>query len=468
MKITTVKLIFLLLLLGIHSKIEAQKSRLVTKTIPAPSLENNMLGIPATQSLLIYLPPSYDNSDKRYPVVYYLLGYTTRISELNYFKQLMDRIIANGTIKEFIVVIIEGYNFMGGHFYVNSPVTGNCENLIIYDVIGYIDDNFRTIKNRESRGITGISMGGFGALNIAMKHPDIFSSVYSLSPGLFDKNGLTNCQLFKSQSFINQFLQKEQEYSSMSPTDAMASFKSYIQSRFNAGDYDTPFTYAYGFAFSPNPNKQFPFMDYPYSKQENNIVVDSTKLWNFENGFGGLERKVVQYKENFLKLKSIGIDYGIYDEYKWIPQGCKYFSELLTAAGIPHIVETFNGGHTNQLTIREEKFMLPFFSKNLNFDSLHTDIKLNKLLPDEFQFYQNYPNPFNPETNIGYQLSTRSHVELKIFDLQGREVKTLVNKEQDAGDYEVKFNGGNLSGGVYLCRIKTGRFTQIHKMLLLK
>ena len=102
---------------------------------------------------------------------------------------------------------------MGGSFYVNSPVTGNWEDFITQDVVGYVDSHFRTLAQAESRGITGHSMGGFGALNIAMHRPDVFSAVYSMSPGLFDENGLQESQMFDNDSLIERFVDYEQALS---------------------------------------------------------------------------------------------------------------------------------------------------------------------------------------------------------------------------------------------------------------
>ncbi len=96
-------------------------------------------------------------------------------------------------------------------------------------------------------------------------------------------------------------------------------------------------------------------------------------------------------------------------------------------------------------------------------NSLKTD-----LMPHEFSLYQNYPNPFNPTTTIRYQVPMKSHVNITIYDILGNEVKTLVNKEEQPGSYEVEFNGQNISSGVYFYRITSGSFTQTKKMLLLK
>lgn len=85
-----------------------------------------------------------------------------------------------------------------------------------------------------------------------------------------------------------------------------------------------------------------------------------------------------------------------------------------------------------------------------------------------FSLSQNYPNPFNPTTMIKYQLPANSNVSLKIYDILGQEVKTLVNRNQQAGSYEVRFDASNLASGIYLYSLRAGDFTMTKKMLLLK
>jgi len=96
-----------------------------------------------------------------------------------------------------------------------------------------------------------------------------------------------------------------------------------------------------------------------------------------------------------------------------------------------------------------------------------------KILPTEFKLEQNYPNPFNPSTTIKYEIPDQVRndnvlVKLKIYDVLGREVTTLVNKEQKPGNYEVKFDAKNLSSGIYYYRISSGSFVKTKKMILIK
>ncbi len=89
-------------------------------------------------------------------------------------------------------------------------------------------------------------------------------------------------------------------------------------------------------------------------------------------------------------------------------------------------------------------------------------------LPTDFSLSQNYPNPFNPTTTIKYSIPNSQFVTLKVYDLLGREISTLVNEEKAPGNYEVKFDGSNLSSGVYLYRLQAGSFTQTKKFVLMK
>jgi hypothetical protein len=89
-------------------------------------------------------------------------------------------------------------------------------------------------------------------------------------------------------------------------------------------------------------------------------------------------------------------------------------------------------------------------------------------VPDKFELLQNYPNPFNPTTNIKYQIPNNSYVSLKVFDIIGKEITTLVNEKQSPGSYEVSFDGSNLPSGVYFYKLITGNYSETRKMVLIK
>ena len=89
-------------------------------------------------------------------------------------------------------------------------------------------------------------------------------------------------------------------------------------------------------------------------------------------------------------------------------------------------------------------------------------------IPAEFALLQNFPNPFNPETKINYELPIANYVTLKVYDMTGKEIITLVNENQNAGRYTATFNGSNLASGMYFYKLAAGQFTFVRKMVLIK
>ncbi len=97
-----------------------------------------------------------------------------------------------------------------------------------------------------------------------------------------------------------------------------------------------------------------------------------------------------------------------------------------------------------------------------------SDISSDENLLNEFELFQNFPNPFNPITSIRYQIPVSADVEIKVFDLLGKDVGTLVNEFKNAGKYEINFNANQFSSGVYFYKITAGNFSDTKKMIILK
>jgi enterochelin esterase-like enzyme len=337
--------------------VSATQGQLLTKKIDAPSLKNNMIDESLQQEITVFLPKSYEETKKNYPVVYFLPGYDD--SFVNYGHVVtrgMSQLIANKKINEMIVVTVNGRNKLKGSFYVNSPVTGNWEDFVVQDVVTYMDENFRTIKQAGSRGIAGHSMGGFGAISIAMHHPEIFGYVYSMSPGLFAAEGIGK---------INLDFSVANSYAGKSKQEARAE---YIK-EMNDLRWPKNFSFAYGSAFAPDPEGDAPYIKKVSvnSLQNSNYSRDGAwKAWNA--GFGEIADKVDSYETNLKKLKDITIEYGSQDEFAWIPEGCQAFSEELTKKGIKHKLISFEGNHHGQTNDRLIQEVLPFFSDRMSFE----------------------------------------------------------------------------------------------------
>ena len=196
------------------------------RSFRANSLLNNPINSPIERKLAIYLPPDYFESEKHYPVIYFIHGYTGNIDNLSITpkwddnKNLpidlippeilkmveVDNITSYVKIDELITKLdwppfilvqpdaslylphylghkeITGDTKTKGSFYINSPFTGNFADLIIKDVIEYIDGHYRTIPNNQKRGLVGTSMGGYGAFYLSLHYPDKFIACVALSP----------------------------------------------------------------------------------------------------------------------------------------------------------------------------------------------------------------------------------------------------------------------------------------------
>jgi S-formylglutathione hydrolase len=174
----------------------AQEGRLVREKVHSPSLEKTVTGESADRNVSIYLPPSYDTApNKRYPVVYLLHGITdTDEAWIKPWKKgsdpwqtvqgVMNRGIAEKRFGEMIIVMPDELTKWGGSFYTNSTVTGNWEDFTVKDLVSYIDAKYRTLARPSSRGVAGHSMGGYGAIKLGMKHPDVYSVVYGINPAV--------------------------------------------------------------------------------------------------------------------------------------------------------------------------------------------------------------------------------------------------------------------------------------------
>jgi len=119
------------------------------------------------------------------------------------------------------------------------------------------------------------------------------------------------------------------------------------------------------------------------------------------------------------------------------------------------------------------KDAIGFYTTNFEYVPVGVKEKPQNSLPTEYSLLQNYPNPFNPSTTIKYSIPTdvrgeTQEVKLMVYDILGREVATLVNKQQKAGNYEVNFNASQLTSGIYFYRLKSGNFNESKKMILIK
>lgn len=160
---------------------------LVKGEITSQALAQNLVGDPATRTYYVYLPPGYEASGRRYPVIYYLHWFGGDASSLAVETiEQMDRLMGDGTLRETILVFPDGTNRFIGSWYMSSPTIGDYETYISEELVRLIDDSYRTLASPETRGVTGCSMGGTGALHLGLRHPDVFGVAGVMSAYLVD------------------------------------------------------------------------------------------------------------------------------------------------------------------------------------------------------------------------------------------------------------------------------------------
>jgi S-formylglutathione hydrolase FrmB len=166
-----------------------------TSTVFAQNMGKVMEGKMVKSSILskdvrytIYLPADYEKSERNYPVVYLLHGYTdddTGWLQFGEINRLVDKAIADGTIPPMIIVMPDG----GVSFYMNSyDGKEKYEDFFVKEFMPTIEKTYRIKAKKQFRGIAGLSMGGFGSLNYALKYPDMFTAVAPLSAAIWDDN----------------------------------------------------------------------------------------------------------------------------------------------------------------------------------------------------------------------------------------------------------------------------------------
>lgn len=342
--------IFLLGLLLIAAvSVHAQRGVIKTDEVHFVSLEGNLVGDSAKRSVFVYLPPGYEQQKKmRYPVVFLLHGFNGYgvgnklwIREGGVFNvETISRLITEKKISPMIIVLPDGSNRYGGSMYTNSITTGNWEDYIVSELVAFIDKNYRTLPRAESRGIAGHSMGGYGALKIAMKHSDVFGAVYATSA----------CCLTFTQTPLN----------ARSQTDArkLTSFE-----EADKAPVGVRIAAALAASWSPDPSKPPFFSEYPASENGGDSERSAAVLARWQSNIPTYMAD--QFVTNLRRLRGIAFDAGTQGIELTIQNSNRQFAEALKRNRVEHTFEVFDGGHTDKLRERIETKMLPFFSRTL-------------------------------------------------------------------------------------------------------
>jgi len=310
-------------------------------TVHGKSLEGNLEGDSPDRDLTVYLPPGYSaDQTRRYPVLYLLHGYggreNTFTERLASLRESADRLAAAQGFSTQIVVTPSAFTLHKGSMYSNSPTTGDWERFIAEDLVAYIDSHYRTLADRKSRGLGGHSMGGYGALRIGMKRPDVFMSLYIMSACCLSANRNPNPQSLAASEAIKTREQAEEAARApgFGPSTSLASAA----------------------AWSPNPKNPPLFLDLPV--KDGKVRPEIVAKWVANSPLEMLQ----QHVDDLKKYYAIAVEIGTKDP---LLASNRQLHEALTRLRIPHYYEEYDGDHTDHVRERIERNVLPFFAKNL-------------------------------------------------------------------------------------------------------
>jgi enterochelin esterase-like enzyme len=270
--------------------------------------------------------------------VYALHGYSIGAEQWSqeiHVPQTIEGAFALGA-QEMIVVLPDSKTVHNGSMYSSSATTGDYENFIARDVVSYIDAHYRTIPNRNSRGLVGHSMGGYGASRIGMKHSDVFSGLYIMSPCCLSARGAGPANPANEEALAAV---KTAEDSAKLPFGLRAQLASAA-------------------AWSPNPNNPPLYLDLPIGPSQQSVLA----RWAANAPLAFID----QYIQNLRQYRAIAIDVGDQDNLK-VDTGKLH--DVLTNYGIKHDFEIYSGTHTSHVAVRFQEKVMPFFSRTLSFDT---------------------------------------------------------------------------------------------------
>ena len=309
--------------------------------VHAPSIEGNLEGESSDRDVLVMLPPGYaSHPNRHYPVVYALHGYSIGAEQWTkeiHVPQTIENAFARGA-REMIVVLPDSKTIYGGSMYSGSPTVGDFETFIYRDLVHYIDAHYRTIPNRLSRGLVGHSMGGYGASRIGMKHADVFGALYIMSP----------CCM--SPRPADQMDPKALSKLESIKTPADAAGLSFMEKAMLA-------TAA---AWSPDPKNPPLYLDLP--TRNGVIQPDVLAKWTANAPLAFVD----QYIDNLKRYTAIAIDVGDQDGLRF---DARKLHDILDSYGVKNSFEVYPGTHVSNVAYRFQDHVLPFFSKNLKFET---------------------------------------------------------------------------------------------------
>jgi enterochelin esterase-like enzyme len=300
--------------------------------VHSKAMDGNLEGEPADRDVVVVLPPSYQkNKARRYPVLYFLHGFALTGQGFFDFMHLPETEAAAAKDgEEFIIVVPDSDTKLGGTMYSNSVTTGDAEAYIAHDLVRYIDGHYRTIAKRESRGLVGHSMGGYGTWKIAMRFPEQWGAIYAMSA----------CCMSPRTTTVEQAEKLAAIPYDKAPTE-------------NFGNRASLASIA---AWSPDPKNPPYYMDFGVKDGKVDPLI--VAKWANNSPLAMATSHIDQLKS----FRAVASDGGDKDG---LTKDATTMHEQLDLYGVKNSFEVYDGNHTSRIVERFRTKVLPYFQANL-------------------------------------------------------------------------------------------------------
>ncbi len=310
------------------------RGTLSVTTLESELLEGNILGDPSEREVLAYLPPSYDEGKKRYPIVMVLPGFGANhrsIVRYDIWKpnllERYERLLAADACGEAILVMPDAITRWGGSQFIDSAATGPYQSYLADEVLAHVDETYRTIPKREARAIVGRSSGGFGALRMGMDRPEAFAVVGSHA-------GDAAFEVTLRPMFLKAAICFE-------AAGGLEAFCERIAEEGPKGrDFEGLFFLAAATAYAPEPDRPSPHVALPFDPR---TLEPDEEIWARYLAHDPLVR-AKGAADALAELSLVFLDAGDVDEYG-AQFAARALHDALSEAGANVHFEEFPGGH---------------------------------------------------------------------------------------------------------------------------